>query len=142
MAKSNSKKKRRDTTDITNRRLPLRSTDITTLPSTLSDFEDRRNWNPEGMFAPAKSFYKPRHRLVSVPDQNVNKQKQSNRKNSLTNLFKSVPARIGFDKPKDVLICVRRKIRERVLHALKKTGKKGQRRPKFNWYSSITCKKR
>lgn len=137
MAKNN-KKRRRDTTDITSQRLPsLNQTFQNLLQSPLSLYEDRRTFNPEGDLAPARSFNQSRHRLIYPNSQpNVNK----NRTPSNTRTIKYPSASIAFDNPDKVLICARRKIRKEVLHALKKSGKTGQRRPRYNYYSKISCK--
>lgn len=45
-----------------------------------------------------------------------------------------------FARPMDTTTCVRRKIREEVIHATGKAGRKKQRKPKFNWKSKIRCK--
>lgn len=101
----------------------------------LIPYEDRRLWHPEGDYAPARSFSKPRHRLV-VPK--VSDSRASSRSLAIKPLFPS--AKIGFAAPKKVLICVRRRIRKQVIHALKKAGRRGQRRPRRNFYSSISCR--
>ena len=46
----------------------------------------------------------------------------------------------SFIVPEKVLTCARRKRRTEVLHALKKTGKGGQRKPRRNSTSHISCK--
>lgn len=47
---------------------------------------------------------------------------------------------VSFGLPKDAVVCVRRKIRKEVLHALKKAGKFGRRKkPKFNYNSKYRC---
>ena len=48
--------------------------------------------------------------------------------------------RVQFAQPKNVLVCVRRNVRKQVLHALNKTGQSGQRRPRRNEHSEISCK--
>lgn len=47
-----------------------------------------------------------------------------------------------FAHPKSVLICLRRKMREEVLHALGKSGKgsRFQKKPKYNQHSNIRCR--
>lgn len=98
-------------------------------------YEDRRSFNPEGFSAPARSFNTSRHRL-DVP--RVRKASPSVRK-SLRSFSPSLPIAVGFKVPSKVLICVRRKVRKQVLHALKKTGRRGQRSPRFSDYSRIHC---
>lgn len=104
----------------------------------LSDVEDRRTYHPEGSFAPARSFSKPRHRLVAVD--------RRPKKNQVFSHFGSrgisgTKAIIAFKAPDKVLVCVRRSIRKQVLHALNKSGRRGQRKPRFNYYSSVSCRR-
>jgi len=49
--------------------------------------------------------------------------------------------RIGFQYPWQVMICVRRKRRKEVLHALKKTGGRGapHKKPRRNYWSEVRC---
>lgn len=46
---------------------------------------------------------------------------------------------VGFEVPQQVMVCVRRKQRREVLHALNKTGRGGQRRPRRGPYSDVRC---
>lgn len=43
---------------------------------------------------------------------------------------------------RETMVCVNRQQRREVLHALRKTGKSGQKSPEYNWKSKIHCKKR
>lgn len=122
----------RDTYDITNpSRLVVRSTKKT--KSDLTAISDRRRFHPDGEARPAPSFKKSRHRLT---ERSYNRPKAGKKYKT-----QSFVTKIGFEEPEKVLVCVRRKIREEVLHAFKKTGRRGQKRKKFNFYSSISCKK-
>lgn len=47
---------------------------------------------------------------------------------------------LTFDVPNRVSICVKRKVRKQVLHAVNKAGKRGQRKPRRNFWSSISCR--
>lgn len=135
MSKSKSRK-RRDNSSIANRRLPLSFSRPLLSPFPLIEIEDRRQWHPEGEYAPARSFSRSRHRLT-LPRQ----RRQITRKSSLQKVFYSqVPSVVSFYEPLKVLICVRRSIRKEVLHALNKTGRRGQKRPRYNFYSSISCR--
>lgn len=146
MGRSNNRRSRRVNNNNARQNLPA-STLIKVSPvkynqipsSYLSQFEDRRKWHPEGAYAPAKSFNRSKHTLIEIgtSKRTSGSRNRSSRYNISPTSFVS---KIGFQYPKKVLICVRRKMRKQVLHALKKTGKKGQRRPKFNWYSKIRCK--
>lgn len=130
----------RDTNIISNRRLPLSYSNIFSSNSIrfpkLIQFEDRRLFNPEGIYAPARSFSKPRHKLVlSVVDRFRGASKVARRRLDFRLL-----SPLSFEAPKKVLICVRRKQRKEVLHALRKAGKFGQRRPRRSYYSDISCR--
>lgn len=48
--------------------------------------------------------------------------------------------RLAFSIPRLVALCVRRKTRKEVLHALRKTGGgSGRRRPRRNFWSNVKC---
>jgi len=96
--------------------------------------EDRRQWHPEGENRPIlqKSGRPARHRPKS-------RQSTTNR---ALNIFGWKPEIPTFSNPSSVSICEKRSIREQVMHALKKTGKIGQRRPRRNWTSAISCRKK
>lgn len=139
MSRSRSSR-RRDTFAIANRwRLPLSSPFLGSpvLNSFLLDdlrlYEDRRQFHPEAAFRPARSFISPFHRLVAV-DRNRD---QFARLRSFPSQTK---AAIAFDTPKFVLVCVRRNIRREVMHAYGISGSRGQRRPRFNWTSRVSCR--
>lgn len=93
--------------------------------SILSDIEDRRTFHPAGpVFRPASS---PRRHHVKV-------------KALGTRLFGSRPV-MAFDAPRHVMICVRRKVRDQVLHALGKTGRGSRfnKKPRYNPNSKTRC---
>lgn len=48
---------------------------------------------------------------------------------------------VVFKTPASTIVCVRRGQRKEVLHALGKTGKRGQKRPRFNEQSRMLCRK-
>ena len=86
----------------------------------LSQIEDRRSYHPLRSNRPAATLQAPaaRHIMVSRP---------------------GFPGRLLFRAPAQVVVCVRRKIRKQVIHALRKAGRVGQRRPRFNRFSSVRC---
>lgn len=106
--------------------------------SPLTVFEDRRQFHPEGDYAPARSFNKSRHRLVVRPARAVAKASRSFKSPELFTP-KFVTSSVYFDAPKRVLVCVRRKIRKQVMFALKKAGRAGQRRQRRNEFSDVYC---
>lgn len=135
MAKSkNNNRSRRDNTSITNRRLPTPT--MFDQPLLFPEIEDRRQYHPEGVARPARSFSIPRHRLA-IPKKNVRSVRGDSR---YVPSFDGLTHEIGFRVPRKVLICVRRRIRKQVLHAFRKTGKAGQRKPRRNFYSSVSCR--
>lgn len=57
-----------------------------------------------------------------------------------TLLRKTIPAALKFAEPGNVSVCVRRRTRRQVLHALKRTRKgAGSKRRRLNSYSRIHC---
>jgi len=88
--------------------------------------EDRRFWHPLGQRRPAQSFRNVNHSL-KIP---------SGRSTSKYPLHT-----VGFVNPENVAVCVRRKIRKEVLFAKRKTGKRGQKKPRFNWFSKVSCRR-
>lgn len=102
------------------RGLPLvspRSVSKPIVPLTL--VEDRRFYNPQSFNALSLSGKK---HILTVP--------------------KRAPARAGavyFRTSANVVLCVRRKRRREVIHALGHAGRRGQRRPRRNAFSQIFC---
>lgn len=139
--RSRSRISRRDVNIIANRRLP---TDLS-LPRSiqavlnrrlsLSLIEDRRVFHPDGLARPARSLYRRRPRLRVIQPR-----LERRSKNVTSRLARSsTPSFFAFADAPRVAVCVRRKVRQEVLHALKKTGSKGQRRPRRSFTSSIVC---
>lgn len=149
--RSDRQSRTRVTSDNANRRLRFASDDLLDrLVSSIrprsvgfTPIEDRRTWHPEGSWRPARSFNQSRHRLVVGtvgPQRNVNG--SASRRLSTRFSFQSPPAAVAFGRPDSVLVCVRRKMRREVMHALQKTGRgRGrQKRPRRNWTSGISCR--
>lgn len=151
---SRSRRRTRDSSHITNSQLRFSQSQFGLTPydlsrqykfdfdSALRSYEDRRTFHPEGSFRPAASFNRPRHRLVvsGYPKRDsVVRSSRNYRFNKLSSLS-GTPAHIMFERPRKVVMCVRRQMRREVLHAYRKTGRGGQRRPRWNWYSRVRCK--
>lgn len=114
--------------------------------SVLGQIEDRRFHHPLGTFRPArtrsghpvtphkvKNFTVRPSRVVRGPGGRPMRRRKVVR-------VQTVPSRIRFDQPRRVLICIRRKVREEVLHALGRTGRGQKRRdPRRNAHSHISC---
>lgn len=108
---------------------------------------DNRRWDPDPL-GRAKTLSGARPRIIAKQP-NVNKKFRvirgpGGRPLSSKNLVHGINAsgvtsRLRFKVPHDVLVCLRRKIRREVLHALKlkKSGGGGRRRR--NQYSDIEC---
>lgn len=102
------------------RRLPQ---EIVFPQTRLFEVEDRRRWSPEE--------YVPYKRITGGP---VRYKAVANRRSAP----KEVPMYIGYMNPGSVVVCIRRKIRREVMHAL---GVAGGRvgPPKFNESSMVRC---
>lgn len=94
---------------------------LSPLPSLIS-YEDRRTWHPDGPLRSVFAFRRQAKRLVDR-----------------ANPMWHVRSAIHFADPTRVVVCIRRRIRREVIHALRKNGKRGQGKPKRNFYSSIGC---
>lgn len=146
MGRSNNSRRRRDNFSISNRRLPTQSivpvaydpwdtgyvTEVSySKParrrSSLRLVEDRRQWHPVGPQMPARAWNRNATRVI-VP-----------RYAKLAGT--AVTAKLAFSGPSSVAICVRRKRRREIMFAKGFGGRRGQRRPKRNWYSSIRCRR-
>lgn len=97
--------------------------------------EDRRTWHPEEPFQPARSSRRVSDSFVTAIARPT-KRKASGRPFSLL-----TPDKFRFAVPDKVLVCVRRKQRREVLHALKKTGKGSRSRfRRRNYNTEVACK--
>lgn len=101
--------------------------------SRLRVIEDRRTYHPLTYRPIPRTFQRNPIKIVYSDDRSKkNSQKvQSSRYPS---------AYLKVNAPDRVLLCVRRKMRKEVLHALKKTGKGvSQRKPRRNQWSDVHC---
>lgn len=126
--RSKSNKGRRDSIHIANPLLPFLMDDIPII-----DFEDRRRHSPVPIPFPV-SFPDPTRVVVRKRPRSY----QHSLKKNLSKSYKSYLAQ-EFHAPDNVLICVRRKRRKEVLHALGKSGKRGQRKPRWSSHSDVHC---
>lgn len=137
-----SKNKRRDTTDIA-RELDSLPNDLDgSFLDGLSIYEDRRQWHPEGIYAPARGFSKTRHRLRELAPKHKRDRKRAHSLEDLRSRLEGPYARLAFQAPDSTLICVRRQQRREVIHAKKKAGRGGQKKPRFTEYSNISCRRK
>lgn len=141
MAKSS--KSRRVVRSNANRRLPIFSPprSVSPLPprrAALRLFEDRREWHPDGPDRAAKRFSGSRRPLRLVD----RKMSNPDRFAHLRKFPSQTKAIVAFSEPSDVVVCVRRSIRREVMHATGKAGRRGQKKPKFNALSKISCRRK
>lgn len=140
-----SRRTRRDTSAIANRRLPRSQTPSVSPRRMQSDFlrsvSDGRFFNPEPSYVSQRSLSGLRHRL-KLYEPRARRIVSSRHESSvqMRSVQSSVPTAIGFTAPKSMLVCVRRQQRREVMHALNKSGRGGQKRPRFNEFSKVRCK--
>lgn len=105
----------------------------------LRQLEDRRTFHPAGVNRPAAGFFMPRHRLrVSTPRRPVTVATAPGLGVSPSPETFSPPIGIGFVAPRQVAVCIRRKVRKEVIHAKGFAGGR-VRKPRRSTYSEITC---
>lgn len=167
MAKGRSGRGRRGTHATTNRfsprisavDLPLSNhSQYLTRLLKLSEIEDRRRWTPTPNVPHLFSGVPIRRYDVKARQETwINRgphlspirivghdhplAKQRSRKGSLRKIMRE---KVTFPNPTKTIICVRRKQRKEVLHALKFTGGAGRRRRRFraprrNFFSYVDC---
>lgn len=104
--------------------------------------EDRRTYHPDKMARTAATFFGRRAlRLLPSPVRKTQRAVAVTGK-SVYELYtdpETVPSAFRFAQPKNIPICVRRKIRREVLHAFRIAGKTGLGAPHYNEYSKVTC---
>lgn len=134
MAKSKRRKsqKRRDNVNIANQRLPFLKNKFFKL-GTLTKTQDRRVFTPEGRDTNAKNVHGRKHGLTTHRSVVIRRLRDGK-------LSRNTTERIAFKDRKRVLVCVRRRVRREVLHASRKTGQRGQKRPRWNGWSRIKCR--
>lgn len=128
---SNYMKKGRDIlTSIAKRSLPLshyydERFRVNKKGVTSREVEDRRT------FQPLRDFRNPRTKIGGTSRLTVKNTKSEP-------LYP--PSQMSFIEPHKVLLCARRSIRRQVLHAKKIAGGTGFRSPRYNIWSSVSCK--
>lgn len=143
MAKSRRQQHRRENfNSFANRRLPVFHVNPVPYSSLyLRQVEDRRRFHPEGFYAPAATIGPRWSRSLVVSSLQKRPVQSSTRSSMRSWLPGALPSRLRFKSPERVAVCVRRSIRREVLHAFKKTGRGGQRKPRFSWHSQISCRR-
>lgn len=92
------------------------------LDTSLMEVEDGRQWHPLRQDRPAESFRRADRMFTD----------------SVVAFDDRRPSR-GFAHPPGVAVCIRRKTRREVLHALRKTGRGGSKKRRYNWKSFVKC---
>lgn len=119
--------------------------------STLSLYEDRRQWHPDAV-APARSKVenlvhmgerttldpKIRRRVISDPLP-VWWPVSPFKKPRVLQQARLAPIQYGFMNPRKVIICLKRKMRREIAHALGFAGSSHNKKPRYNYYSYIRC---
>lgn len=106
----------------------------------LRDVEDRRSFHPEGQDRAARSLSRFNHRLrIKTPVGTWSSKYQKYQTPWEINY--EVPWQIAFDRPNRIAVCIRRKIRSQVLHALGIAGRRGLGVGgiRLNPFSRISC---
>lgn len=98
-------------------------------PKDLRPIQDRRTWSPT-RHTSAASIDRPHHKL-RLPVRAGKAQ--------LSRPHGHLASQIGFDQPRKVLICIRRKTRKQVLFAKRRTRKGSRSRKHRNYFSEIQC---
>lgn len=107
-------------------------------PTNLQIFEDRRVFHPLNTFANPITIGPRDSARVVVRDLNKAR-KQPGYKTP-----RQTKGILTFAAPDKVVLCVRRQRRKEVLHAIRKTGSGAgrQKKPKRNYWSKISCRRK
>ena len=124
MAKGKSGKRSGTRDDMSSLTVTLRSSPRTIL----REIDDRRSFDFWPDSRPARLFTGSTASVTATPVAKKTPQARNR-----------VPYQIAFSAPAETLVCVRRKRRKEVLHAKRKTGRGGQRRPRRNAWSNTKC---
>lgn len=102
---------------------------------------DRRQFHPQQEQRPPAATVRRAARLFISPVRTVGRElRREARNKALRAPVKALSSTVRFAIPSHVGICVRRKVRREVLHALKRTNKRGTGGPRRrNPYSGIKC---
>lgn len=113
----------------------------------LAEIEDRRFFYPG--VQPAAGLRNSRHRLRLALSRNAMgakrptyAAKRSAYVPDLRQPARAVRSLVGFRAPQSILICIRRRMRREALFGLGKVrGPASRKRPRRNWYSSVSCRR-
>lgn len=115
-----------------------------------SPIEDGRVWHPEGDARPSyDTAMRPNPRIVlrdrprTAPKAHLYTKTSKRPVRALKRDVKRhlhTAAIRAFEKPLSVYVCIKRKIRKEVFHALRKAGRGGMRKPRYSLNSHISCR--
>lgn len=88
----------------------------------LQDIEDNRRWHPLGDQRPAEAYRRSDRMFTDAAP-----------------LFSDRRPQRAFAHPPGVAVCIRRKTRREVLHALKRTGGGGSKKRRYRRDSFVKC---
>lgn len=104
--------------------------------SPLREVEDNRYFHPAGQLKPVRSSRRFTVPTIAIGDRPLPRGQFPRPRGT----FLPAVEVMGFKAPRHVAICVRRKSRKEVLHALGKAGGKTSKRRRRNSTSNIWCK--
>lgn len=107
------------------------------LSSPMTEYEDRRAYHPEQDFRPATLVTGGTAKLRTKDRRSKKTDDWFTPIQSLQNQTKAI---IAFAESPATILCVRRATRRQVIHAKRLNGRSGQRRPRRNFFSNISCK--
>lgn len=130
----------RDNNSISRRSLRFDSYSLESLVNPMEDFDrgetssisDTRRFDFEGS---SRSGVRPYNRVVVGT-----RAKQPER--TRVRFYEAPPAAIAYERPEEISVCARRRIRREVMHARRHTGSSGQRKPHWTAESHISCARR
>lgn len=102
----------------------------------LTSYEDFRRWEP---VLTDDQYPRSFPQSLSRVRRRRSRSDVANRSMAMPRLFRQISTGLEFTRPERVVLCVRRSIRKQVLHAFRKAGKAGQKRPRRTPNSLISC---
>lgn len=109
-------------------------------------YEDRRRWHPEGANALPRSMVQFKNIISERPPNFVGDEIYNPRtgeliytKGSQLNQTTFKPWKMAFDNPWKTIICLKRKMRREVIHAMGFAGKAQSKKPRWTQFSFVRC---
>lgn len=106
---------------------------------------DRRQWRPDESTRPPTTrpsrFARVVETVIKVRQRRRQFHARLNKFNPAYQIRSALRTRLGFSVPRRLEVCLRRSVRKEVMHAKRKSGKAGQRKPIRNFWSAISCRR-